>query len=297
MKRRKNKKKILLTTLFIIIIVVALFLLLTLLPKKIINNIAIIQISGTIGGTSSILTGDAISSDEVIKYLEKAESDPTVKGIILEINSPGGTVVSSKEIAEKVKSIDKPVVAWIREVGASGAYWIASASDSIVADPMSITGSIGVISGFLEFSQLFENHGITYEEFKGGEYKNMGSPFKELNEKERIVMQGKIDIIHKYFTKVVMENRNLESADFANGLFYLGIEAKALGLVDYLGGKKLAINITKDLAGIDQASIIRFEREKTLLEKLSRLSQNSFFMMGRGISSGVVEQNSLAPVA
>lgn len=289
MKKRKSNKKFLKTIIILAIIIVAIYLLLILLPsvaKSSMNNVAIVKIKGPIGTTVSPLSlTSSVKADDIIGLLEKAERDPTVKGIILEIDSPGGTVVTSKEISEKVKSIEKPVVAWIREVGASGAYWIASSSDSIVADPMSITGSIGVISGYLEFSEFLNNYGIKYEEIRGGEYKGLGSPFKELNKQERAIFQDKIDLIHKHFTKTVMENRNLDSDDFADGLFYLGIEAKELGLVDHLGGKSLAINITKDLAGIDQAKLVIYEKEKSLIERLATVLENSFFKIGQGIGS------------
>src|SRR3989344_9012865 len=124
------------------------------------NGIAIIKIEGpiTLKSSNQLFTEGSASSDEIIENLNKAENNNGVKAIILEINSPGGTVVASKEIADKVKSIQKPTIALIREVGASGAYWIASSSDLIIADELSITGSIGVISSYLQFSGLLDNY-------------------------------------------------------------------------------------------------------------------------------------------
>jgi protease-4 len=118
------------------------------------NKIALIPISGfiAIGSSDSIFTNTIASSDTIVEFIERADKDTNVKAIVLEINSPGGNVVASKEISQAVKDAEKPVVAWIREIGTSGAYWIASASDYIVSDPLSITGSIGVVLSYLRIS-------------------------------------------------------------------------------------------------------------------------------------------------
>ncbi len=175
------------------------------------DKIAVITIDEPISiGKQSIPFQNQFSSQDIIENLDKASQDSTVKGIILEINSPGGTVVASKEIADRVKSMNKPVVSWIREIGTSGAYWIASSSDKIVADPLSITGSIGVISSYLEFAGLLKNYNVTYESLTTGKYKELGSPFKELSQEERAFLQSKLNQIHDYFVKEVAANRNLE---------------------------------------------------------------------------------------
>lgn len=261
-----------------------------LLSVEIGNKIAIVKIQGAISSDSMKIpfqTSIATSS-KIVEYLEAAEESKAIKGIILEINSPGGTVLASKDIADKVKSIEKPVVALIRDMGTSGGYWVASAADKIVADPMSVTGSIGVISAYLEFSELFEKYGITYEGLKSGELKDIGSPFKKLTDKERNVLQGKLDRIHEYFIKEVSANRKLSEADtreLATGVYFLGEEAKELGLVDYLGNRELAINITKELAGIDEASIVTYEETTDLLSLLSKLETSGAFYFGKGFAA------------
>ena len=148
--------------------------------KETTNQIVIIPITGTITTelTSSLMQQKETSSTAILNYLDLAQRNPNIKGVLLEINSPGGTVVASKEIADKVKQMNKPVVSYIREIGTSGAYWIASSSNVIVADPLSITGSIGVIGSYLEFSQLLEKYGVTYQRLVSGSYKDTGSPFK-----------------------------------------------------------------------------------------------------------------------
>src|SRR3989338_367748 len=129
------------------------------------GNVALIPIHGVIAvgdeGSSSFFES-ATASSETIKFIEKADKNPSIKAIILEINSPGGSAVASEEIANAVKKVNKTTVAWVREAGASGAYWVASASDHIVASRMSVTGSIGVISSYLEFEGLVNRYNLTY---------------------------------------------------------------------------------------------------------------------------------------
>jgi len=261
-----------------------------LLSIEIGDKIAIVKIQGAISSDSMKIpfqTSIATSS-KIVEYLEAAEKSNAIKGIILEINSPGGTVLASKDIADKVKSIEKPVVALIRDMGTSGGYWVASAADKIVADPMSVTGSIGVISAYLEFSELFEKYGITYEGLKSGELKDIGSPFKKLTDEERKILQSKIDRIHEYFIKEVSTNRKLSEADtreLATGVYFLGEEAKELGLVDYLGSRELAINVTKDLADIEEASIVTYEETTDLLSLLSKLETAGAYYFGKGFAA------------
>ncbi|MDP6642041.1 MAG: signal peptide peptidase SppA [Candidatus Nanoarchaeia archaeon] len=252
------------------------------------DKIAIIPIKGVIttDGFEDILRSGSASSTSIVKSIQKANSDSSVKGMILEINSPGGTVVASKEIANEIKKSNKPVVALIREVGASGAYWIASSSNKIIADPLSITGSIGVIGSYLEFSELMEEYGVGYERLVAGDLKDAGSPFRKLSEEEKSLLQSKLDIIHEVFIDEVAENRNLDKKTvrkIANGFFYLGKEAKELGLVDELGDKELAINITKELANVEEVNIVRYEEKRRLSDILSKISAYSFYFIGRGI--------------
>ncbi|HLD15863.1 MAG TPA: signal peptide peptidase SppA [Candidatus Nanoarchaeia archaeon] len=239
------------------------------------DKIAIITIDEPISiGRQQIPFENQFSSSKIIENLDQASQDSTVKGIILEINSPGGTVVASKEIADKVKSIDKPVVSWIREIGTSGAYWIASSSDKIVADPLSITGSIGVISSYLEFAGLLKNYNVTYESLTTGKYKELGSPFKELNDDERQFLQSKLNQIHDYFVNEVAINRKLDIKNvekLATGEFFLGQEALNVGLIDYLGGKDLAINVTKQLANITEAKLVEYKEEPSIINLLTSL--------------------------
>ncbi len=258
------------------------------------NKIAVIPIRGTIAsenGDGNFFSGGTIGSMSIVEFIEQASKDKNVKGIILNINSPGGTVVASKDIAQAVKGVDKPVVALIREVGASGAYWVASAADYIVADPLSVTGSIGVIGSYLEFSELFSKYGVKYQDIKTGEYKDLASPFKSLSDSEKKLLIGKLDIIHDYFAEDVSRNRGKDLSKYANGLFYLGTEAKDIGLVDELGGKDEAIAAVKRLAGIEEYELVLYQKQVTIFDLLNKLTHNFGFSIGEGFGSQVLAKD------
>src|SRR3989338_3938211 len=258
------------------------------------DNIALIPISGEItssGDSSLPFSVSGASSEVLVDLIKKANDDSSIKGIILEINSPGGTVLASKEITDAVKESKKPVVAWIRELGASGAYWVASGSDYIIADPMSITGSIGVIGSYLQFEKLMEKYGVIYEQLTTGKYKDTGSPFRELTTEERNLLQGKLNIIHDYFVSDVEANRKLSKEQvekLANGIFYLGVEAKELGLIDRLRGKKEAEEKIKELTGLKSINLVSYQRKKSFFESLAGLSAYNSYFIGKGIGEGIV---------
>ena len=250
------------------------------------DKIAMISIEGVIGVSDTFNNG--VYPEDIISYIEDANKKDNIKAIILNINSPGGTVVASEEIANAVKKSKKPVVALIHDVGASGAYWIASASDKIVASPMSVTGSIGVTGSYLEFSKLMDKYGITYNSLKAGDYKETGSLYKELTPKEKEILQGTIDKIYYYFIEQVSINRNLTEAkvkELANGNVYLGQDAKDMGLIDELGDKDTAIKIAKDLANIKEADLVEYQKKTSLIDVLGKLSSNAFYFIGQGIGS------------
>ena len=257
--------------------------------KIVSEGIAIIEIHGplSIQGSSSIIQPVA-SSERILEDIDKAEKNSGIKAIILDINSGGGEPVASREIATAVKNSKKPVVAWIREVGASGAYWIASASDVIVADPLSVTGSVGVLASYIDFSDFLKKYDIQYQKLTGGEFKDTGSPFKDLTPGERNILQGKIDLVHEIFLDDVALNRNLtkeQLSEISSGIFYFGVEAKKLNLVDDLGGRDLAIEYAKRLSNVKNGNLVQYKQKKSVLDFLGSFSSQLFFAMGQGIGS------------
>ncbi len=293
MKKRDDSSRlkiILITiglTLFVILVVLPLTF--SLFDGPQLGNAALIPIEGPITGNGDAGFGvSAVSSKDLVDFLQDAEDNPQVKVILLEINSPGGSAVASDEIASAVKKSKKPVVALIRETGASGAYWVASAADYIVANRMSITGSIGVLSSYLEFSGLMGDYNVTYERLVAGEKKDLGTPFKKLTTQERKILQEKLDKIHQFFIEEVAANRNLDASQvkaLATGEFYLGVEALDLGLVDVLGDKDTAEEFMKQKYALERVDYITYKHEPSFLELLAVVFSDFSFKLGEGIGS------------
>jgi len=260
------------------------------------DKVAVITLEGPITGTSDTLffSSQGVDSQKVVKVLKAASEAKNVKAIILEINSPGGTVVASKEIADAVKELDKPVVAVIREIGTSGAYWVASATDYIYADELSLTGSIGVNGGYLEFSGFMDKYGVGYQELKGGKFKDAGNPYEALSEEEKKILQSKIDVIHESFIKSVAENRGMEFNEvkkFSEGLYYLGVEAKEIGLIDDFGGMKEAKKKAEELAHVDKLEEVQYKTKGNAFSVLDLISAKSSYGVGRGIGDSLRSSN------
>ena len=262
------------------------------------GNVALIDITGPIVASddTDFLFEDVTSSDDIRKLIRRADKNDKIKAIIFRINSPGGSAVASDEIASEIKKVNKTKVAWIREIGTSGAYWIASSTDHIVANRMSITGSIGVIASYLGFSGFLEEHNVTYERLVSGNLKDIGSPFKDLTPEERELFVASLDDIHDYFVEEVAKNRNLRKSDvekIATGMFYLGAEAKKLGLVDELGSRDEVIAYVEEQIGED-VDIVRYRTKRGFLSSLSKgFNENSFFI-GKGIGNALLTKAKLA---
>lgn len=231
------------------------------------GNVAVIPVHGVISVQSSgSFSMEGITSDQVIANLKKANNNPNVKAIILDINSPGGSGVAADEIGQAIKSIDKPVIAVIRDYGASAAYWIASATDYIFVNRLSVTGSIGVIGSYLDFSGFIEDYNISYQRYVSGELKDMGSAFKKPSTQERIVFQEIIDDMKQIFVEEVALNRNLSIKKvngLATGQIFLGGKAKQFGLVDAIGTKLDATSYLENKYNIS-VELIDYKEKKGL---------------------------------
>ncbi len=263
---------------FFVLFIVLLFASISSTPTTTKGNVAVIEINNiiTTERMSQGFFSATMSSREIVKAIEEAEKNPRVHAIMFEINSPGGTPVATHEIVKAIKNVEKPTISVIRETGASGAYWIASATDYIFADELSMTGSVGVLASYLEFSGFLERYNVTYQEVTGGEYKELGSPFKPLAEDEELLLQEKIDLVHDFFADDVIRNRGLEGEHaelVRTGIFFMGLEAKQLGLIDGFGGEKEAKEYLEELLG-REITLSRKQRRTGLLEAM--LITNSF---------------------
>ncbi len=202
------------------------------------------------------VTGIITSSSEAVRQLKKYAEDGSVKAIVLRIESPGGGVSASQEIYDAVLEAKekKSVVASMGSVAASGGYYIACAADSIVANPGSLTGSIGVIAEFPVFDELFKKIGIRTEVVKSGELKDVGSPTRPMTEKERQMLQSVINDTYDQFVEAVVKNRRMEREKvlaLADGSVFTGRQAEANGLVDRLENLEEAIRLAGKMGGID----------------------------------------------
>jgi protease-4 len=238
------------------------------------NRIAVIKIQGEISPSPQMLT-ETFTPDDAFSFIKKAEDDSSVKAVLFEIDSPGGSVVASREIAYAISEMKKPTLCWMGDIAASGAYWVASSCDHIMADPLTLTGSIGVTASYLEFSKLFEKYGITYEQITSGERKDIGSPFRNMTDEERSKMEYITNEIFTYFLNDVKAKRNLTQSQIdqiISGDIFLGKDAVALGLIDSTGTIKDAKEKVKSLAGLEQADFVSLEKKGLgLLELLGML--------------------------
>jgi protease-4 len=236
------------------------------------GSIAIIPVKGMITSEESVF-GLMAASTVMIKYIEEVGNKKKIKAVIFEINSPGGTPFASKEIATYIENLNKPAIAWVREYAASGAYWIASACDEIVADELSTVGSIGAMSIRPDIGELMKKFGIDVETLRTGIYKGLGLPYEKPTEEERELMKKELDEIQDNFLNAVAKNRELQESkmkELSTAKVYLGREAKEMGLIDHLGGKELAIRIAKERSGIKKEKIIDYgeRKRKGLLRRI-----------------------------
>jgi len=225
------------------------------------DRIALVPIKGMIffEEVSTFFPTKMASSVEIVRLLKKVKKNKKVKALVLEINSPGGPPFPCKEIAEAVKEVGKPTVAWVRETAASGGYWIASAAHVIVADTLSTIGSVGVASLRPDFSELLKKIGVDVNVITSGIQKRFGFPFIAPTEEERKTTEEEIKIIQQMFLKEIKGNRNLSDEvieQISSGRTYFGEEAKNVGLVDELGGKDKAFEIAAKKAGLKAYRIL-----------------------------------------
>jgi protease-4 len=205
-----------------------------------------------------------------------------VKAFVLEIRSPGGSVGASQDLFGQIKRLreedDRPVVAWIGDVGASGGYYVALGADSILALPGSMTGSIGVILQLPHAEELLKKMGVGIEVVKSGEYKDMGSIARSLSEEERAVLEELVNDVYEQFVAAVVENRDLtreEVMRVADGRVISGKRAQELGLVDGLGTLQEAIDRAAGMAGLGEnpPTVRPGQRKIGLIDLLSGVAE------------------------
>ncbi len=233
-------------------------------PRK----VAVVNVQGEIvsSSESGFLGSVEASSGNLVSQLRQAREDDAVSAVVLRIDTPGGSVVASDEIGREIAAVrrsGKTVIAAMGEVAASGGYFISAGANEIVANPSTITGSIGVIMVLLNLEEAAGKLGVKPVVVKAGRLKDIGSPFRRMTREERRIFQRLLDQAHERFMNVVAQGRrmSIESVrGLATGRIYSGQQARELGLVDRLGTFDDAIREAKRLERLREATVVQYDR-------------------------------------
>jgi protease IV len=237
------------------------------------------------------IEGLLVSSDDIVDELHDYADDDSIKAIVLRIDSPGGGVVVAQEIynaVENARKEGKKVVVSMGSVAASGGYYIAVGADKIVANPGTLTGSIGVIMEFANVEKLLEKIGVKGVVVKAGQFKDVGSPFRDMTDQEKNLLQGVIDDVHDQFIDAVAKGRNIPLDDvtaIADGRIFTGRQALRLKLVDKMGDLTESVQLAGTLAGIKGKPTIVEKKKK--IPFLDYLKEQSAAWIGDVIASGL----------
>ncbi len=294
------KKALLIGGIFLALLVLLVLFLVFSFPSSSIlqKEVAIIPLKGEISSESSGGFGSTYySSQEIVDLLEDAKNDPAIGVIFLDIDSGGGSVVASKQIVYKVREVKqtKPVVSYIGEVGASGAYYVASAGNYIISDADSITGSIGVISIVPNVQELLEKIGVKVEIIKAGKFKAAGSPFEELSDEERQMIESIIQDTFVQFKSDVLSFRQPKLSPqvldrVADGRILSGRQALSLNLVDELLPREQAIEKAARIGGITGKPVTQAYSKPALS------IFDLFLLGGQAFGQGLRQSVSVVPI-
>ena len=222
------------------------------------DKVAVLKIEGVI-----------LDSQIYLESIKKIKEDDNFKAVVVRIDSPGGAVAPSQEIYEELKSLNEtiPVISSIGTVGASGGYYIAVGTQKIYANPGSITGSIGVIAQFVNYGQLLDWAKVDVEVIKSGQYKDVGSPFREMNEADREYIQELIDNVYDQFRQAVSDARDIKEPELdliSDGKIFTGEQAKKLKLIDEIGSISDAISEAGKLGGLgEEPDVVYFPKKRS----------------------------------
>jgi protease-4 len=228
-------------------------------------RVAIVELEGLIAET-----------DDLVRELRHHRDNPSVRAVVIRINSPGGVVAPTQEVHDallRVRQAGKPVVASLGSVAASGGYYVAVAADQIYANPGSLTGSIGVIMQMANLDALMKKVGVDYVVVKAGQFKDLGNFSRPLTPEERRVIQALLDDVHGQFIEAVAKGRKLDRsavAQFADGRVFSGTQALGLKMVDALGGLEEAIDAAAKLAKLPTPPPVERPRRRFSLIDLIR---------------------------
>ncbi|MCM3166603.1 signal peptide peptidase SppA [Peribacillus frigoritolerans] len=257
------------------------------------NVIAVFDVEGTIQdtGEASLLSSTTYNHRAFMDKLKMAEENDDIKGIILRVNSPGGGVVESAEIHEKIldiKKVKKPVYVSMGSMAASGGYYISAPADKIYASPETMTGSLGVIMQGYNYEKLAKKYGVEFQTIKSGPHKDIMSPTREMTGEEREILQDMIDNSYDQFVKIIADGRGMtekEVREIADGRIYDGRQAKENHLIDDFGHLDDVIAAMKTDIGKKDAQVIRYTDEAGLGSLFSMGAQK---MLGNDVETAVL---------
>ncbi|MDM5360096.1 signal peptide peptidase SppA [Peribacillus sp. ACCC06369] len=257
------------------------------------NVIAVFDVEGTIQdtGEASLLSSTTYNHRAFMDKLKMAEENDDIKGIILRVNSPGGGVVESAEIYDKIldiKKVKKPVYVSMGSVAASGGYYISAPADKIYASPETMTGSLGVIMQGYNYEKLAKKYGVEFETIKSGPHKDIMSPTREMTGDEREILQDMIDNSYDQFVKIIADGRGMtekEVREIADGRIYDGRQAKENHLIDDFGHLDDVIAAMKTDIGNKDAQVIRYTDEAGFGSLFSMGAQK---MLGNDVETAVL---------
>lgn len=243
------------------------------------------------------LTEPIMDSQDIVRQFKKYRENKSVKAIVFRVDSPGGGVSASQEIYEEVKKTrhsGKPVVVSMGAVAASGGYYVSCGGTRIVANPGTLTGSIGVIFQFLHFSELMNKIGIDASTFKTGKYKDVGSPFRKTTEEEKRFFDQLLGDVYDQFVSVVATERKLDRQRvlrYADGRVFTGRQAREYGLVDTLGTYEDAVSIAAKLGDVrGKPKVVKEKKLKTFLDRLMGQTVSELATLKRDIFNQPVLQ-------
>jgi len=222
------------------------------------------------------------SAEDVITSIRDSEKDPSVRAIVLRINSPGGTPAAVQEIAKEIARTEIPIVISMGDIATSGAYWISAHADYIMASPDTITGSIAVIWVIENRVAYFEEEGIRYDVFKSGEKKDIGAPWRNVTDEEREFINETLAAVHNRFVMTIAEGRGMpisEVEELADGRIFLGAVAKEYGLIDGFGNLHDAIDHAAYLGGIVSEPRVIHKNRPNLMGLLFGVAGDSEMLM------------------
>ena len=219
------------------------------------GNIALIRMNGLISasGGGTLFSGAGTSPESIINQIIAADNDSSVKAILIRVNSPGGSAAASQEMYLEVLRAKKPVIISVGDVCASGAYYVSSAADFIMASPSSLVGSIGVITEISNYEELYSKLGVKFIIIKQGKYKDLGDPGREPTAEEIELLKEQGEKVYERFIEDVAAGRNIDEADvreMATGMTFLGQEALGMRLIDGIGNYEDAVMKAAELGGI-----------------------------------------------